>query len=85
MPQPADGFWGYWAVTTSGIYFLDASQPIWRIQFYEPATGRISTVTTLDRHPPPYSGISVDRNEDQLLLTDEVDAGSHITLIQNFP
>ncbi|WP_058185966.1 winged helix-turn-helix domain-containing protein [Terracidiphilus gabretensis] len=84
LPQPADGFWGYWAVTTSGIYFLDASQPIWRIQFYEPATGRISTVAALDRHPPPYSGISVDRKEDQLLLTDEVNAGSHITLIQNF-
>jgi dipeptidyl aminopeptidase/acylaminoacyl peptidase len=85
LPQPADGFWGYWAVTISGIYFLDASQPIWHIQFYEPATGRISTVATLDRHPPPYSGISVDRNEDELLLTDEVNAGSHITLIQNFP
>jgi Tol biopolymer transport system component/DNA-binding winged helix-turn-helix (wHTH) protein len=85
LPQPAGGFWGYWAVTISGIYFLDASQPIWHIQFYEPATGKISTVATLDRHPPPYSGISVDRDEDQLLLTDEVNASSHITLVQNFP
>lgn len=85
LPQPADGFWGYWAVTTSGIYFLDTSQSIWHIQFYEPATGKISTVATLERHPPPYSGITIDRNEDQLLLTDEVNAGSHINLVQNFP
>jgi len=85
LPQPAYGFWGYWAVTNSGIYFLDASQPIWHIQFYEPSSGKISTVATLSRHPPPYSGITIDRNEDQLLLTDEVNAGSHITLVQNFP
>jgi Tol biopolymer transport system component/DNA-binding winged helix-turn-helix (wHTH) protein len=85
LPQPPDGFWGYWAVTGRGIYFLDASQPVWRIQLYDPATRKTSLVTTLERHPPPYSGISVDRNEDELLITDEGNASSHITLVQNIP
>jgi len=85
LSQPAAGYWGYWAVTNSGIYFLDATRPTWHIQLYDPATGKTSTVATLDRHPPPYSGISVDRSEDQLLITDEVNAGSHITLVQNLP
>jgi Tol biopolymer transport system component len=85
LAQPPDGFWGYWAVTPHGIYFLDAAQPVWRIQRYDPATQKTSLVTTLERHPPPYAGISVDRNEDELLITDEGNASSHITLVQNFP
>ena len=85
LTQPPDGFWGYWAVTGHGIYFLDANQPVWRIQLYDPATQKTSLVTTLERHPPPYSGISVDRNEDELLITDEGNASSHITLVQNLP
>ncbi len=85
LAQPAAGYWGYWAVTDSGIYFLDAAQPVWRIQFYDAATERISTVAILERHPPPYSGISVDRSQDLLLLTDELNPGSHITLVQNLP
>lgn len=83
ISQPAAGYWGYWTVASSGIYFLDATEPIWHIRFYDPATQKTSLVATLDRHPPPYSGITVDRSEDLLLITDEVNAGSHITLVQN--
>ena len=85
LPQPPDGYWGYWAVTARGIYFLDSTQPEWRIQLYDPATGRITTEAALDRHPPPFSGISVDAAGDELLITDEINASSHITLVQNFP
>lgn len=84
-PQPPDGYWGYWAVTRRGVYFLDGAQPEWRIQLYDPATKRISTVATLERHPPPFSGISVNNKDDELLITDEFNASSHITLVQNFP
>jgi Tol biopolymer transport system component/DNA-binding winged helix-turn-helix (wHTH) protein len=84
LPQPPDGYWGYWAVTTRGVYFLDSAQPAWRIQLWDPETQRISTVATLDRRPPPFSGISVDKNGDELLITDEGNASSHITLVQNF-
>jgi Tol biopolymer transport system component/DNA-binding winged helix-turn-helix (wHTH) protein len=85
LPQPPDGYWGYWAVTPRGIYFLDATQPRWRIQLYEPETQRISTAAVLDRRPPPFSGISVDPRGQELLITDEVNASSHITLVENFP
>jgi Tol biopolymer transport system component/DNA-binding winged helix-turn-helix (wHTH) protein len=85
LPQPADGYWGYWAVTTRGIYFLNSTQPVWKIQLWDPKTQRISTVVTLDRQPPPFSGISVARDGDELLITDKVNASSHITLVQNFP
>lgn len=85
LPQPADGYWGYWAVTVRGIYFLNSTQSVWTIQLWDPKTERISTVATLDRRPPPFSGISVARDGDELLITDKVNASSHITLVQNFP
>ena len=100
LPQPPDSYWGYWAVTARGIYFLDSAQqasaqpastqPVsaqqaWLIRLLDPETGRISTAATLDRRPPPFSGISVARDGEELLITDEVNASSHITLVQNFP
>lgn len=85
LPQPPDGYWGYWAVTQRGIYFLDETQPAWRIQFWDAETQRISAVATLSRRPPPFSGITVDRAGQELLITDEDNASSHITLVQNFP
>lgn len=84
LPQPADGYWGYWAVTARGIYFLNATQPVWNIQLWDPRTHRISTIVALDRHSPPFSGISVAKDGDELLITDKDNASSHITLVQNF-
>jgi hypothetical protein len=34
--------------------------------------------------PPLFSGLSVDGNENELLLTDERSVDSHITLVENF-
>jgi Tol biopolymer transport system component/DNA-binding winged helix-turn-helix (wHTH) protein len=84
LPQPQSGYWGYWTVARRGIYFLDFQQPAPRILLYDPETGKTTPVATLDRRPPPFSGVSVNRNEDELLITDEVNAGSHIILVENF-
>ncbi|HEY9126004.1 MAG TPA: LpqB family beta-propeller domain-containing protein [Acidobacteriaceae bacterium] len=85
LPQLPEGFWGYWAVTSRGIYFLNATQTEWEIQLWDPRTQRISTAVKLERRPPPFSGISVARDGDEILITDQVNASSHITLVQNFP
>jgi len=85
LPQPPDGYWGYWAVTARGIYFLDTTQSVWTIQLWDPKTEHITTAVKLDRRPPPFSGISVAKDGDELLITDKINASSHITLVQNFP
>jgi Tol biopolymer transport system component len=84
LPQPRGGYWGYWCVARRGIYLLDTDPPAARIIFYDFATEKTSSVATLERPSPPYSGISVDRDEDELLITDERNAGSHITLVENY-
>ena len=50
--RPQIGFWGHFAVSRTGLYFLDAdAQPRPTIDFYNLATQRISPVLTLDEHP----------------------------------
>lgn len=63
LTQPPDGFWGYWAVTGYGIYFLDANQPVWRIQLYDPATQKTcwSAPSNGIRRPTPESAWTATR------------------------
>lgn len=85
LSQPRGGYWGYWFVARRGIYVLDSDPPKPHIVFYDFATEKTATIATLDRYPPPYAGISVDENEKELLITDERNVGSHITLVENYP
>lgn len=48
---------------------------------YDPDTGKISHFANLERQSPPYSGISVNRDGNELLITNEREAGSHITVV----
>lgn len=84
LRQPAAGFWGYWTITSRGIYYLDATSSQWRIKLYDPETQRSSTAVTLAQHPPPFSGISVDDRNTELLMTNVSDQSSHLTLVRNF-
>ena len=50
--RPQIGFWGNWAVTERGIYFLDfEAEPKPSIDFYSFATRRISNVLALEKKP----------------------------------
>jgi hypothetical protein len=48
--RPQVGFWGHYAVTTTGIYFLndDDAEPHPTIEFYKFATSKVSPVLALD-------------------------------------
>ena len=48
--KPQASYWGYWAVTKAGLYFLDVeAEPKSAIEFYDFATRRISPVLTVDK------------------------------------
>jgi Tol biopolymer transport system component len=85
LNQPRSGYWGYWCVTPRGLYYLDSSHSTPAISIYDPDTGKISHFANLERQPPPYSGISVNRDGSELLITDGRDAGSHITVVEGLP
>ncbi|MBV8632113.1 MAG: PD40 domain-containing protein [Silvibacterium sp.] len=53
--KPQVGFWGYSAVTRTGLYFLDAeAEPRPTIEFYSFTSGRISPVFKIDELPERY-------------------------------
>lgn len=50
--KPQFGYWGYWAISEPGLYFLDlAAEPRPAIEFYRFSTRRTSPVLTLDQRP----------------------------------
>jgi len=82
LDQPLAGYWAYWAVGHSGIYFLDQKQSMPTISIYDPSTQKISTFAKLNRVPPPNSGITLLHDGHSLLISDKHDAGSHISIAQ---
>ena len=50
--KPQNGYWGHWAVSEAGIYFLDfEADPRPTVEFYSFATRRVSPVFTLEKQP----------------------------------
>jgi Tol biopolymer transport system component len=82
LAQPSADYWGYWQVTSRGIFFLDRGSSSSAIRIFNPDTKVTSLYTMLKEVPPVYSGLAVARAGKVVLLTDQHDAGRHITLIQ---
>jgi dipeptidyl aminopeptidase/acylaminoacyl peptidase len=53
--KPQVRYWGHWAVTQTGLYFLDAeAEPRPRIEFYDFATQRVSPVLSIEKRAAWY-------------------------------
>jgi Tol biopolymer transport system component/DNA-binding winged helix-turn-helix (wHTH) protein len=82
LTQPSAGYWGYWQVTSRGIFYLDRGASSSAIRLFNPDTKVTSLYATLKQAPPIYAGLTVAHGGKTVLLTDQHDAGRHITLIQ---
>ena len=82
LTQPSAGYWGYWQVTSRGIFYLDRGASSSAIRLFNPDTKLTSLYATLKQVPPIYAGLTVAQGGKTVLLTDQHDAGRHITLIQ---
>ncbi|AFL87085.1 DNA-binding protein with winged-HTH domain [Terriglobus roseus DSM 18391] len=83
LPQPAAGYWGFWQAMPRGILYLDVSERALRL--YDPTTGANSLVARLRRMPPQFAGLTASADGHRILLTDEAQAGRHITLTETGP
>lgn len=82
LTQPSAGYWGYWQITSRGIFYLDRGVSSSVIRLFNPDTKVTSLYAALKQVPPIYSGLAVAQGGKIVLLTDQHDAGRHITLIQ---
>jgi Tol biopolymer transport system component len=85
LPQPAAGYWGYWQVTSRGIFYLDREPLSSTIRIFDPETRHTTLFATLKQSPPMYSGITVTEDGGVVLMTDPGDAGRHITFVEAQP
>ncbi len=85
LKSPRDGFQGYWALTKDGIYYLDSNGSQSSIDFASYAQpDRQVRVHVLDHEPTLLSGLSVSPDGRWLIYADMAEAGSNITLVENF-
>jgi Tol biopolymer transport system component/DNA-binding winged helix-turn-helix (wHTH) protein len=82
LTQPSAGYWGYWQITSRGIFYLDRGSSSSAIRLFNPDTKITSLYAKLAQTPPVYAGLTVAQDGKIVLLTDQHDAGRHITLIQ---
>jgi len=84
IDQPRVGYWGYWSVAEKGIYYLNKRNSKSTFEFSDLQGEHRAVMHTLDHNPPPYAGLTVTPDERSLLYNDEVEVGSHITLVEGF-
>lgn len=86
LREPSAEYWGYWAMTSHGLFYLDRTQSFASIRIFKPETKQNLAFATLQHSPPPFAGISVAADGSFLLMTDEQHAsGRHITLVEAQP
>jgi len=83
---PKVSFWGYWALTKDGIYFVDTEgSPQPALRYFHLGTGRVSHVMALPGKPiPRWPGMAVSPDGEWLLYTQMDHRGGDLMLVENF-
>ena len=94
VDAPPQGFWGYWALVSTGIYFLDFKRinvsllnvvPTAIIKFFGFASRSVSRVGVIHNlRTTPYAGITVSPDLRWLLYTQLDRPTSNIMLVEHF-
>lgn len=82
LDQPMAGYWGYWEVTRSGVYFLDQRQATPTIFVYNPVTKRTARFARVNQQPLPCFGLSIVHDRRDFLIGSKSEANSHILIAQ---
>jgi hypothetical protein len=86
LDQPKAGYWGYWAVVDSGIYFINTevkSHPI--LEFFSFATGQVKQIAAMEKEATKWNpGLAVSPDGRSILYAEEDQNESDIILVENF-
>ena len=84
LDGPPSEFWGYWSINSAGIYYLNDQGAHFVVELWTPGNGRSIVMVTLDRKPPPFSGIAVSPDNHWLAYSDGASLTRNIRLVENF-
>jgi Tol biopolymer transport system component/DNA-binding winged helix-turn-helix (wHTH) protein len=82
---PTGVYWGYWAVSEKGIYFVNTNATPDALEFFDFATRRVVHVASLEKAATPYEpGLAVSADGRGVLYVQEDQKTSDIVLVENF-
>ncbi len=76
--------WYNWALTRSGMYFLNISVIPNRLEFLDFATRGITPILSLEKAAPPFGGLAISPDRRALLYCQIDQDDSYIMLVKNF-
>ena len=87
LDRAGGGEWANWALARNGVYFRDAKKLkndhyVGLLNFFDFATRKITTVSTMDQ--PGGVGIGLSADGKSILFDGKGDAESSIMLVKNF-
>jgi hypothetical protein len=87
LDRAGGGEWANWALARNGVYFRDAKKLkddhyLGLLNFFDFATRKITTVSTMDQ--PGGVGIGLSADGKSILFDGKGDAESSIMLVKNF-
>jgi eukaryotic-like serine/threonine-protein kinase len=87
MDFPEAGYWGYWALSEKGVYFVNTSATPHAISFLDLATRRVTEIAALARPVVAlYSpGLAVSPDGRRILYVQEEHLDSDLMLVEKFP
>ena len=85
LDSPPPGFWGYWAISANGIYYVDEPAPRARIRFRDFRTHRDSVVKVMS-NPARIgsSGMSLSPNGTAMVFVQLDQFTSDLMLVEDF-
>jgi Tol biopolymer transport system component len=86
VDQPKLGYWGYWAVVSEGIYFVNLEEKQHpSIEFFSFATGRVRHIAAMEKEVVQWNpGFAISPDGRWILYAQVDQSGSDITLAENF-
>ena len=85
LDSPPPGFWGYWAISASGIYYVDEPAPRARIRFRDFRTHRDSLVKVMSNPARIGSpGMSLSPNGSAMVFVQLDQFTSDLMLVEDF-
>jgi Tol biopolymer transport system component/DNA-binding winged helix-turn-helix (wHTH) protein len=83
LTQPASTYWGYWQLTSAGLYSLSLSDGPPQVRVFDPTTGKDKLFRKLNATIPPYAGLTASSDGRDIIITSEAQSESHITLVES--
>jgi hypothetical protein len=85
LDDPPNNYQGYWTLTGTGIFYLHRGQTGNFIEFASFADpGKPTQLFRLELQPTPLAGVSVSPDGHWLVSAQMPQAGSNISLVENF-